>query len=76
MLLVYFIIGGDYGSANNYHATEAAISYTKSMLIPLPPGLLYVIGVIFLLPCIGLPGSLTVSIATYLGTAFLLLRLI
>ena len=55
--------------------TEAAVSYAKSMLILLPPWLLYVVGVILLLPRIGLAGSLTASIAAYLGTAFLIMRL-
>jgi hypothetical protein len=55
--------------------TEAAVSYAKSMLILLPPWVLYVIAVIFLLPRIGLAASLTVSIATYLGIAFLIMRL-
>jgi len=52
-----------------------AISYAKSMLILLPPWVLYVIGVIFLLPRIGLAGSLIVSITAYLGAAFLIMRL-
>jgi uncharacterized membrane protein (GlpM family) len=55
--------------------TEAAVSYTRSMLILLPPWVLYVVAVIFLLPRIGLAGSLTVGIATYLATAFLIMRL-
>jgi hypothetical protein len=41
----------------------------------LPPWILYVIGVIFLLPRIGLAGSLAVSIAAYLGIAFLIMKL-
>ena len=55
--------------------TQAAISYAKSMLILLPPWLLYVIGVILLLPRIGLAGSLLVSIAAYLGIAVLIMKL-
>ena len=55
--------------------TGAAISYAKSMLILLPPWVLYVIGVILLLPRIGLAGSLTVSIVVYLGLAWLIMRL-
>jgi uncharacterized membrane protein (GlpM family) len=55
--------------------TEAAVSYTRSMLILLPPWVLYVVAVIFLLPRIGLAGSLTVGIAIYLATAFLIMRL-
>lgn len=55
--------------------TEAAVSYAKSMLVLLPPWLLYVGGVILLLPRIGLAGSLAASIVVYLGTAFLVMRL-
>ena len=55
--------------------TQEAVSYAKSMLILLPPWLLYVIGVILLLPRIGLAGALSVSIAAYLGAAFLTMRL-
>lgn len=55
--------------------TERAVSYAKSLLIYVPPWLLFVIGVIFLLPRIGLVGSLIVSIAVYIGAAFLVLRL-
>ena len=55
--------------------TPEAVSYAKSMLIFLPPWLLYVIGVIFLLPRLGLAGSLMISIAAYIGAAFLIMRL-
>jgi uncharacterized membrane protein (GlpM family) len=52
-----------------------AVSYAKSMLILLPPWIAYALAVIFLLPRIGLAGSLIVSIAAYLGIAFLIIRL-
>jgi hypothetical protein len=55
--------------------TQPAVSYAKGMLILLPSWALYVTGVIFLLPRIGLAGSLIVSIAVYMGTAFLVMRL-
>jgi len=55
--------------------TGAALSYAKSMLILLPPWLLYVIGVIFLLPRIGLAGSLLVSVAAYLAVAIVIMKL-
>jgi uncharacterized membrane protein (GlpM family) len=55
--------------------TEEAVSYAKSMLILVPPWVLYAVGVIFLLPRIGLAGSLVVSIMVYLGTAFLIMKL-
>ena len=56
--------------------TGAAVSYARSMLTLLPPWLLYVIGVIILLPRIGLAGSLLVSIAAYLAVAFVIIKLI
>jgi len=56
--------------------TGAAVSYARSMLILLPPWLLYVAGIIFLLPRIGLAGSLLVSIAAYLAVAFVIIKLI
>ena len=52
-----------------------AVSYAKNMLILLPPWVLYVVGIIFLLPRIGLASSLIVSIAVYLGAAFLIMKL-
>ena len=55
--------------------TNEAVSYAKNMLILLPPWILYIICVILLLPRIGLAGSLVVSIAVYLGVAFLIMRL-
>ena len=54
---------------------QPAVSYAKSMLVMLPSWVLYVIGVIFLLPRIGLVGSLIISVAVYVGTAFLVMRL-
>ena len=55
--------------------TGAAVSYARSMLILLPPWLLYVAGVIFLLPRIGLAGSLLVSIAAYVAVALVIMKL-
>ncbi len=55
--------------------TQAAVSYARSMLMLLPPWVLYVVAVILLLPRIGLAGSLIVGIATYSGLAFLIMRL-
>jgi hypothetical protein len=55
--------------------TGAAVSYAKSMLILLPAWVLYVVGVIFLLPRLGLALSLLVSVAAYLGAAFLTMKL-
>ena len=56
--------------------TQGAVSYAKSMLLLLPPWVLYVVAVIFLLPKIGLASSLVVSIAIYLGFAYLIMRLV
>lgn len=55
--------------------TGAAVSYAKNMLILLPPWILYAVGVIVLLPRIGLVGSLLASIAVYFVAAFLIMRL-
>ena len=55
--------------------TGAAVSYAKSMLILLPAWILYVVGVILLLPRLGLALSLVVSVAAYLGAAFLTMKL-
>jgi uncharacterized membrane protein (GlpM family) len=55
--------------------TGAAVSYAKSMLILLPAWVLYVVGVIFLLPRLGLALSLVVSVVAYLGAAFLTMKL-
>jgi uncharacterized membrane protein (GlpM family) len=54
--------------------TEAAVSYTKNMLLLVPPWVLYGLGVFFLLPRIGLVASLLVSIAIYIGTALLIMK--
>jgi uncharacterized membrane protein (GlpM family) len=55
--------------------TGAAVSYAKSMLILLPAWVLYVLGVIFLLPRLGLAVSILVSVAAYLAAAFVTMRL-
>ncbi len=55
--------------------TGAAVSYAKSMLVLLPAWVLYVVGVIFLLPRLGLVVSLLVSVAAYLVAAFVTMRL-
>jgi len=56
--------------------TDAALSYAKGMLLLLPPWVLYIIAVIFLLPRLGLALSLIISVAIYLVTAFLVTRLV
>jgi len=55
--------------------TGAAVSYAKSMLILLPAWVLYVLGVIFLLPRLGLVVSMLVSVAVYVAAALLTMRL-
>ncbi len=55
--------------------TGAAVSYAKSMLVLLPAWVLYVVGVIFLLPRLGLVVSLLVNVAAYLAAAFITMRL-
>jgi hypothetical protein len=55
--------------------TGAAVSYAKNMLILLPAWVLYVVGVLFLLPRLGLVISLLISVAAYLAAAFLTMRL-
>jgi uncharacterized membrane protein (GlpM family) len=55
--------------------TGEAISYAKNMLWLLPPWVVYVLAVIFLLPRIGLTGSLAIGVAAYLALAFLIMRL-
>ncbi len=55
--------------------TDAALSYAKGMLMLLPPWVLYVLAVIFLLPRIGLLGSLLASVSIYLLTAFIVMKL-
>jgi uncharacterized membrane protein (GlpM family) len=55
--------------------TKEAVSYAKNMLMLVPPWVLYIVGVIFLLPRIGLAGSLIISIVVYLGVAFLIIKL-
>ncbi|HXZ30299.1 MAG TPA: DUF3147 domain-containing protein [Dehalococcoidia bacterium] len=56
--------------------TGATVSYARWMLILLPAWVLYVLGVIFLLPRLGLAVSLLISVAAYLAAAFLTMRLI
>src|SRR4030043_2449687 len=51
--------------------TGAAVSYAKSMLILLPAWVLYAVGLLLLLPPFGLAPSVVVSVAVYLGAAFL-----
>jgi hypothetical protein len=59
-----------------FHSGEGAVvSYARGMLILLPPWILYVLGIIFLLPRIGLVPTLLISIAAYVATSLLIIRL-
>ena len=52
-----------------------SVAYARNMLLLLPPWILYAVGVMLLLPRIGLWGTLLVSVGVYLGTAFIVMRL-
>ena len=56
--------------------TPSVISYARGMLILLPPWVLYMLGVMFLLPRIGLAASLLSSVAIYVAFALLTILLI
>jgi hypothetical protein len=55
--------------------TGVVVSYAKSMLLLLPAWVLYVLGILFLLPRLGLALSLAISVAAYAGAALLAMRL-
>ncbi len=55
--------------------SQPSVTYAKNMLVLLPCWVLYILAVIFLLPRLGLVGSLVISVALYMGTAFLIMRL-
>jgi hypothetical protein len=55
--------------------TGAIVSNAKSMPVLLPGWVLYVVGVIFLLPRLGLVVSILVSVAAYLAVAFVIMKL-
>ncbi len=50
------------------------ISYAKGTLILFPAWLLYMVGVIYLTPHLGLPFTLIASVGAYLIVAFIILR--
>jgi hypothetical protein len=56
--------------------TGEAVAYAKNMLILLPPWLLYAVGIVFLLPRVGLLGSLIISVSAYLGAALVIMKLV
>jgi uncharacterized membrane protein (GlpM family) len=55
--------------------TGAVVSYAKGMLILLPSWVLYVVGVYFLMPRIGLAPTLIISVVIYVAASFLTLKL-
>jgi hypothetical protein len=54
----------------------SVISYARGMLILLPPWILYVLGIIFLLPRLGLVPTLISSVAAYVVFALLIIRFV
>ncbi len=56
--------------------TDVATSYFKGLLILLPPWILYVIGVIFFLPRLGLAPSLAIGLSLYFSGALLTIKLV
>jgi uncharacterized membrane protein (GlpM family) len=56
--------------------STAVISYARGMLILLPPWILYVLGIIFLLPRLGIVPTLITSVATYVIFALLIIRFV
>jgi uncharacterized membrane protein (GlpM family) len=56
--------------------TAPVVSYARGMLILLPPWVLYVLGVMFLTPRIGLIPTLAASVAVYVIFALLTIRLV
>ncbi len=54
--------------------TTAVTSYARGMLILLPPWILYVLGILFLVPRFGFAIGLPVSVALYVIPALLIVR--
>ena len=53
----------------------SVVNYAKGTLILLPAWVLYIVGVMFLTPRVGIAVSLISSIAVYLIAAFIILKL-
>ena|ERR1039458_4703452 len=58
-----------------HSGSSSVVSYARGTLILLPAWVLYIVGVMFLTPRVGIALSLISSIAAYLVTAFIILRL-
>jgi hypothetical protein len=54
---------------------SAVTSYAKGMLILLPSWVLYIVGLIFLVPRIGIIYGLIASVVIYVATALLIIKL-
>lgn len=55
--------------------SAAVVSYAKGMLILLPPWILYLVGVYFLMPRLGLTLTLIISVIVFVLVSFLILKL-
>jgi uncharacterized membrane protein (GlpM family) len=55
--------------------SASVASYARGMLILLPAWILYVLGVLFLAPRLGIASTLIISVAFYLISAFIILKL-
>ena len=56
--------------------TPAVVSYAKGMLILLPAWVLYVLGIVYLMPRMGLSWTLVISVAAYVISALLTMKFI
>jgi hypothetical protein len=55
--------------------SASVVPYAKGMLILLPAWILYVLGVYFLTPHLGIVPTLLISVAVYMISAFLIFKL-
>ncbi|MEW6034596.1 MAG: DUF3147 domain-containing protein [Chloroflexota bacterium] len=55
--------------------TPLTVSYAKGLLKLLPAWILYIVCLVFLLPRIGLTGSMLVGIAAYVAASALIIKL-
>jgi uncharacterized membrane protein (GlpM family) len=55
--------------------TPAVVSYARGMLILLPPWIVYILSVMFLIPRLGLFVGLPISVALYVVLSLLIIKL-
>jgi uncharacterized membrane protein (GlpM family) len=55
--------------------SPSVISYARGMLILLPAWILYVVGVYLLIPRLGIAPTLLISVAVYMVSAFIIMKL-